>query len=398
MSTNKMGNLQTMIVEKRQENPHFVFQSLLVGGKLSLILFFLLMGLVYSYKFDPGNDSVTNQYYKTFLDDPSTRTRVIYDMLVSALLVILASTFVICWRASWTGGGVWKELSSRWSLLLLLGIVVATFNLALEWSGVNRFLNRTERYDLDSNNEYNVIDGISGDLLTSKIDGTPNANGSTGSGTRSSLYYNYITCPTNPERVPRCFEIGTTGVSGASGITGGTGATGLIFVAGSTGANPCDGQFSVNCTVDYKTPATRLQLMKEDEDSIGFYGLNGMYNLVLGVVGGIGILVFVLMAVTAYNGSKTPTADQTEKVNSINGNNGYNKKQKAVLLFMIELAIICIINAAIPFCSASIRKEGIKDTTGILVVFYIAVTVFLQISLQFNGMLNFTSRSKDINK
>lgn len=113
--------------------------------KIGLITFFIVVTIVYQLKFR------NIQQANTFFGQKNTTMKVILDSITAGLIGIFTIFIVVSFRIGSS------HIFSQWKACLIVFIILFLFNLALESSGLNRWLAESET--AKGEGPYAVLDG-----------------------------------------------------------------------------------------------------------------------------------------------------------------------------------------------------------------------------------------------
>lgn len=114
------------------ENYHVYFKDALIKAKGGLIIGFVLVTIIYQLLYGSAIAA------RTYLGSRKYIWRAITDMLVTGGVGMLSIGIILASR-----GGI-DNVLSKWKMVVGVGILLGTFNLALESSGYNRYLSKSE--------------------------------------------------------------------------------------------------------------------------------------------------------------------------------------------------------------------------------------------------------------
>jgi hypothetical protein len=108
------------------------FENSLIGAKGGLILSLILISVAYQYKYG-GKQNAT-----TFFGSSKYLPCAIWDAAIAAGCGFISTGFIL-----WSRGG-WANVEGNIESLFLVAFILSLFNIAMEASGLNRFLAKTE--------------------------------------------------------------------------------------------------------------------------------------------------------------------------------------------------------------------------------------------------------------
>jgi hypothetical protein len=262
-------------------NYHSRFQNYLFEAKVGLIVTLIVVTIFYQYKY------YGKTYAKTFFSERKSLYKILLDATVTAFLGMLSVFFVIFIR-----GGI-EGVKNHWKAILVVGIILALFNIVQESSGFNRYMDKN-----------NIIEGKS--------------------------VYNDLEGDT-PQDLDEIKVM-------------------------ETGGDPFVVSLSTYCMV---------------------------------VIGIIIIYYVYKMIECSYDGYNS------NNYNIENIDYTYKIFSSPVAIFILELAVIGILNGMAPSFSPLIRGEDYVNSSVIIPIAILIIAVCLQVMLQYSGMLEFKTKMKE---
>ena len=128
-----------------KSNYHTDFKNSLGIAKVGLILFFILITIVYQAKFHKIQSA------NTFFGNPSTKWKIILDGVITGVLGVLTSLFVMASRYGL------EDALKKWKTYLVIFIILFLFGISQESSGLNRYLAKAET--AEGKGPYAELDG-----------------------------------------------------------------------------------------------------------------------------------------------------------------------------------------------------------------------------------------------
>lgn len=142
----KESSFMENLSKNYSKNYHSVFEGALVKAKGGLIVMFVLIAIMYQLLY--GSVPAA----RTYLGSNKYMWSAIIDALVAAGFGMISTAIILASR-----GGV-HNILPNWKSVLIVGILLGTFNFALESSGFNRYLAKS---DIEQGiGPYAEIDGI----------------------------------------------------------------------------------------------------------------------------------------------------------------------------------------------------------------------------------------------